>query len=293
MSEHPRDACIWCGGDLDPSAVAGRLARCRCCGVETTHPFPTAKELDDAYETWYRPEGGRFSGPGDRVLGKARARLSKRLAKIAPAGPILDIGSGDGSLVAALRGRGLEAIGIERMEEADPSLESNAGGWAAVILWHTLEHLPDPGSRIDALGAELAPNGVVVIAVPNRDSLQARIFGTRWLHLDLPRHLVHLTAAALTQRLAQVGLRVERVSHLRGGQIVFGWLHGLVGLLPGAPNLYDAIRRPQARSSGIRGFRRVGALVAAVALLPAAVLLGAIEVALGRGGTVYVEARRV
>ncbi len=39
--------------------------------------------------------------------------------------------------------------------------------------------------------------------------------------------------------------------------------------------------------------KRAGALLAGVALLPAAIVMSAVEVALRRGGTVYVEARRV
>ena len=97
----------------------------------------------------------------------------------------------------------------------------------------------------------LAPGGVLVVAVPNAGSLQARLLGERWLALDLPRHLVHLPAEALLERLRSLGLTVERVSFWRGGQVVFGWLHGLVGALPGRPDLYDAIRRPEARSRPI------------------------------------------
>ena len=89
--------------------------------------------------------------------------------------------------------------------------------------------------------------------MPNPDSLQARAFGDRWLHLDLPLHLVHVPAPALLARLRALGLRVERVSYLRGGQVVFGWLHGIVGLLPGHPDLYDAIRRPEARRRPLLG----------------------------------------
>jgi hypothetical protein len=83
------------------------------------------------------------------------------------------------------------------------------------------------------------------------------------------------------------------VSHLRGGQIAFGWLHGLVGMLPGRPSLYDAIRTRAARERPMTSPRRVGTLAAGTALLPAALALTGLEALLRRGGTVYVEARRV
>ena len=128
--------------------------------------------------------------------------------------------------------------------------------------------------------------------MPNAASLQARVFGDRWLALDLPRHLVHLTPEALLSTLGSLGLRVERVSYLRGGQVVFGWLHGLVGQLPGHPDLYDAIRREQARQDDQHPALRLYALAAAVAVLPVALAATAVEVAARAGGTIYIEARR-
>jgi hypothetical protein len=149
------------------------------------------------------------------------------------------------------RSRGREAVGLER--EARPprvqrgDVEEVDGDWAGVVFWHSLEHLRTPGRALDHAAALLTRRGVLVVALPNAGSLQARAFGDRWLALDLPRHLAHIPARALLERLRAAGLTVERVSHLRGGQVAFGWLHGLVGLLPGRPDLYDAIRRVPAR----------------------------------------------
>src|SRR5699024_7613545 len=139
----------------------------------------------------------------------------------------------------------------------------------------------------------LAPGGIVAIAVPNTGSLQAEAFGEEWLHLDLPRHLVHLSADSLNEGLRRRGFVVGRTSNVRGGQIVIGWLHGLVGRLPGHPNLYQSLRRSPAQSSSQPAGKRLYAIAAGVVLLPVAALLAAAEVMMGRGGTVYLEAKRV
>jgi hypothetical protein len=138
----------------------------------------------------------------------------------------------------------------------------------------------------------LAPGGRLVVAVPNAASLQARVFGDRWFGLDLPRHLVHLSPAPVLSKIEALGLRVERVSYLRGGQVVFGWVQGLVGQFPGQPDLYQVIRRGEARSSAQSLARRVYALAAAGAAVPLALAATAVEVAARSGGTLYVEARR-
>jgi hypothetical protein len=73
---------------------------------------------------------------------------------------------------------------------------------------------------------------------------------------------------------------------------VFGWLHGLVGSVSGTADLYDAVRRPEARGAPVSKRERTRTLAAAVGLLPVAVAASALEVALRRGGSVYVEALR-
>ena len=289
--------CAWCGRPLGATAehLTGRI-RCASCSVANTHPWPTDSELSAAYASWYRPESGRFSGIGDAILRRTRGRLARRLDRIAPAGPVLDVGAGDGALLDALAAIGRQALGLER-EAKRPDMRAAGlseidGSWAAIVFWHSLEHLPNPGEEIERAASLLASRGVLVIAVPNAESLQARLFGDRWLALDLPRHLVHVPSRALIERLQALSLNVERVSYWRGGQVVFGWLHGLVGKLPGQPDLYDAIRRPEARRQRQSAWPRTVTLAAGTLLAPVAIVAAAFEVAVGRGGTVYVEARR-
>jgi SAM-dependent methyltransferase len=290
------EACAWCGGELVGGiALTGRV-RCPRCGVANTHPWPTEAELEAAYAAWYRPESGRFSGFGDALLKRTRGRLARRVDRVAPAGTVLDVGSGDGSLLDALVARGRDALGLER-EATRPDVRVGDlgdvdGPFAAIVFWHALEHLPNPGREIERAAARLVPGGMLIVVVPNSSSLQARVFGDRWLALDLPRHLVHLPAEALMARLRGSALEIGRVSYWRGGQVVFGWLHGLVGALPGHPDLYGAIRRPEARPVRSSASRRLATLAAGTLLAPSAFAAAAVEIALRRGGTVYVEAYR-
>jgi len=103
---------------------------------------------------------------------------------------------------------------------------------------------------------------------------------------------VHLPASALTDRLRERGMGIERVSYWRAGQVMFGWLDGILAGLPGQLYLYDAIRQADARSRKLTARQRLAALAAAATLSPVALALAACEVAARAGGTVYVEARR-
>jgi SAM-dependent methyltransferase len=288
--------CAWCGAPGRPTP--SRLLLCDACGAATTFPVPDDAELAQAYGDWYRPASGRFGGGGDRLLRRSRATLARRLDGRAPPGPVLDVGCGDGALLDALHARGRAALGLERTTtRADvravelTEFSEQMGEWAAVVFWHSLEHLRAPAAALDRAAELLAPGGLLVVAIPNRASWQARCFGERWFALDLPRHLVHLPADALTDGLLARGLRVERVSYWRAGQVLFGWLQGLTASLPGEPDLYDAIRTPAARSKQLDGLERAATLGAAAALAPIACGLALAEIAARAGGTVYVEAR--
>lgn len=289
--------CAWCEAPFDERAsrLAGRIL-CARCGVATTDPWPTDAELDAAYAGFYRPDSGRFAGPGDALLRRSRGTLARRIDRVAPPGLVLDVGSGEGALLDALSAVGREAVGLERAstrpDVREAEIEEIEGEWSAIVLWHSLEHLRAPGRALDHAARLLAPGGVLVVAVPNAASLQARAFGDRWFALDIPRHLTHIPAGALEKRLRDAGLGIERVSHWRGGQALFGWLHGLTGRVPGAGDLYDAIRRPEARQVALGPARRSATLAAAAALAPVAALAAAAEVAARRGGSVYLEARR-
>jgi SAM-dependent methyltransferase len=290
-------ACAWCGHQFDSAEDhSAGLVWCTRCGVATTSPWPDDAQLAAAYDGWYRPAAGRFSGIGDMLIHRTRAALANRLHRILPAGPVLDVGAGDGNLVEAFVRHGREAVGLEPYATGphirNAEVEEIDGSWSAVIFWHSLEHLRRPASALSHAASLVAPGGALVVAVPNARSYQARTFGTRWLALDLPRHLVHLSPQALLSKIEDQGLRVEQVSYLRGGQVVFGWVHGLVGGLPGHPDLYDAIRRDEARQAPMGSGRRLYALAAAAMTLPFALLASAIEVAARSGGSIYVLARR-
>ncbi|WP_320670825.1 class I SAM-dependent methyltransferase [Patulibacter defluvii] len=296
--------CPWCDAPTATAVAAGRRrVRCRGCGVQLTWPWPDAAELDAAYASWYRPEGGRFSGPGDAILRVTRGSIARRLDRIAPRGPVVDVGAGDGHLVDALARRGRSAIGLERGGEQGPAradlldlgledLERPADGAAAVVLWHVIEHLPEPRAAVREAHRLLADGGVLLIACPNAGSRQARSFGDRWLAWDLPRHLVHFDPAALRRGLEEDGFAVGRIGHLRAGQSVFCALHGLVGRVPATADLYDAVRRPSARQRPIGPLRRAWTGVVAAALLPLAAWAAVAEAADGRGAGIYVEARK-
>ena len=203
----------------------------------------------------YRPESGRFSGIGDALLRRTRARLAARVDRLTPAGAVLDVGAGDGALLDALSRagpRGARASSATRGVRtcARPTSPRSRESGRRSSSGTRSSTCPRPGAAIDEAARRLrAPAASLLVAVPNTRASRRARSGIAGSTSTCRATSSTSPAAALTARLRALGLTVDRVSHWRGGQVVFGWLHGLVGTLPGRPDLYDAIRRPEARSA--------------------------------------------
>lgn len=97
---------------------------------------------------------------------------------------------------------GVEAINSDRPEDVLRSLPPSR----AVVLWQVLEHLPQPWECLESAIANLEPQGVLLVATPNPDSLGFRLLGPRWPHVDAPRHYWLFPIDTLSGWLAERGM---------------------------------------------------------------------------------------
>jgi SAM-dependent methyltransferase len=201
-------------GDLE-RAARGAAGGARDRAVES-RPLPLLERLEEAYRRRQQREV---------VLWLRRLRPRR--------GRLLDVGAGRGDLLAALRDDGWRVSGVEpsaaatatarrrfgldvltsTLESAD--LRDDAGEellFDAVVFAGVVEHLPDPLASLRRARALLAPDGLLaVLFLPRLDSPQARLFGSRWLALDLPRHLYHFDDKSWSHLIGQAGFSIEAV----------------------------------------------------------------------------------
>jgi SAM-dependent methyltransferase len=230
-----------------------------------------------------------------------RRRLRMLRAGVSPPARLVDAGAGRGRFVAAARRAGYDAEGFEpdpgraaagagygvRLRVAgieDAGLES--GSLDAVTAWHVLEHVEDPDVAVATLAGWLRPGGALLVGVPNLDSLQARLGGERWYHLDLPRHRTHFTPAGLHALLRRHGLDPVRTHHVLFEHNPWGMWQSLANRLTRRRSyLFHLLKREAPLDP-----RDLAASLLALPLLPFAALL---ELAAGlarRGGTIAVLA---
>jgi SAM-dependent methyltransferase len=293
-----------------PSAVEEfDLALCDVCGSARTWPPVPAAEIGSWYRQDYYGKGNvRFNALFESLTRWFRQRRANRVRHWTKKGLVLDVGCGRGLTLSYLRDAGYQTIGFEVSDIAAHhardlrGLDVRTGDFLnsdlpddtfeAVIFWHSLEHLSDPLAALDRATRLLKPGGLLVIAVPNFDSLQAAVSGRFWFHLDVPRHYVHFTARALRRAVEGRGFRIVEMAHLSLEQNPYGWIQSLLNLVFPRDLLYSLLKRDHARPGPLRRYplRTVASAIGGLLLLPVAFALTAVETILRRGGSVEIYA---
>jgi len=77
-----------------------------------------------------------------------------------------------------------------------------------IVLWHTLEHIHAIHETLAYAAERLAPEGVLIIALPNPESSYARHYKENWIAWDAPRHLYHFVPDTLAKLLEMHNLSI-------------------------------------------------------------------------------------
>lgn len=102
-------------------------------------------------------------------------------------------------------------VGVTRSDAPDKALAA-LPEHDVIALWHVLEHLHGIPRVLEAAAANLRPGGILVIATPNPDAAQFGLMGSRWPHLDAPRHLALIPMQTLQDLGAKTGLEAAFVT---------------------------------------------------------------------------------
>ena len=74
-----------------------------------------------------------------------------------------------------------------------------------VTCFDVLEHVYQPRQFLKRVLHWLRPGGIFFAKLPNIDSWEARLFGTYWYGLELPRHLYHFSPRSLSPVFTELG----------------------------------------------------------------------------------------
>ena len=146
-------------------------------------------------------------------------------------GKILDIGCGNGRYLSTLKKQGWQTYGIEKSPKSSKyardvlELEVNTGDlldckyqaefFDVITMWHSLEHLYEPILTLKEAKRILKDDGLLIIAVPNVDSFDAKIFKKYWYQLEFPIHLIAFTPDSITKMLNRAGFHIRKIYYDR------------------------------------------------------------------------------
>jgi 2-polyprenyl-3-methyl-5-hydroxy-6-metoxy-1,4-benzoquinol methylase len=315
--------CVICGKTVTekrftmPEHLHGNYALhyCTSCNTGLTIPAPSEEELSKLYGSGnYRVGSGkRFNPVIELAILFFRKQRVNRIIKFIKRGAILDIGCGRGLFLRLMKRSGWNTLGIEYDASSAALVQESMGvevvsgelknqGFAnavfdVIVMNHSLEHMKNPTEVVQECARTLKPNGLLVIAVPNINSLQARWGGKHWFHLDIPYHLIHFSEKSLTSLLQRHNLTIKHIRRFDLEYNPYGWLQTLLNLSGISKNmLYDLLKDAKLRKSALKHFWKkdiiLTCLLTPTYVLPSMILF-ILECILGRSGTIEIYAQKI
>jgi SAM-dependent methyltransferase len=224
------------------------LVRCPACSlVWLSHP-PKPTEMHLHYTDAYHK---LISAAWENSPARWGFR-NEALAQYKQSGTLLDLGCSSGSFLAFMRSDSWKLYGIEMSAEGARTAKERSEAqvfvgdilnapfpresFDAITCFDVLEHLYEPRRVMARVGEWLKPGGIFYVLVPNVDSAEARVFGSYWHGLELPRHLFHYSPASLKFLAESAGLREVSLETRRnsavGTSLRYVWddVFGAVGI---------------------------------------------------------------
>jgi 2-polyprenyl-3-methyl-5-hydroxy-6-metoxy-1,4-benzoquinol methylase len=191
-----------------------------------TQPVPS--DLENYYKSEdYISHTNASKSIVDKIYQKVRRRTLQNKLKLINSfnftyKKLLDVGSGTGDFLTTCKNDNWNVFGVEPSEEARAISENKnvkpisdisllkENNFDVITLWHVLEHVENLLEYIEILKAKLKPNGVLIIAVPNYKSFDAKYYKEFWAAFDVPRHLWHFSQTSIKKLFSNVSMKVEK-----------------------------------------------------------------------------------
>jgi 2-polyprenyl-3-methyl-5-hydroxy-6-metoxy-1,4-benzoquinol methylase len=285
------------------------IFECSSCRIWITSPNPSIEELSILYSTGnYRAKTGkRFVPLLEMVIYFLTVRKRNRIKGYVSEGRILDIGCGrglflnlmkkDGWLVTGHEFDGKSASYAKNNYEIDVHTGDLKGqfekeSFDVININHVLEHMKKPGETLLECNRILKKGGLLVVAVPNIDSLQAKFGKKIWFQLDIPFHLYHFSSKGLVDLIKSKMFHVDLIRHFKFEYNPFGWLQTMLNVSGVRENhLYDLLKSSELKDKVNKYFPSIDAVKSLLLIplyLPLSIIFSTIETLLRKGGTVEI-----
>jgi len=207
-----------------------RHVRCAGCGMVYVNPRLKESILHDSYNEDDYNAAARYKlipavDYRREVIG--RRKYAQIAAYFEKPGKILDIGCGLGELLSIFQENGWDCLGVEFnelsagyarekfglniMRESILDFQSDKRKFDCIMLWGVLEHFTQPVSVLEKVHELLRRGGLLVLEVPNGDSLLVGYYEKYGGYIDRiiegDRHIMLFSAEALRRMTERCGFK--------------------------------------------------------------------------------------
>lgn len=137
---------------------------------------------------------------------------------------VLDVGCGDGSLLLLLKDvfgykdlmgmdfskRSVEICRKKGLETTRSDLSTIKDKFDLITLIHVLEHIPNPSIFVKTLSKLLKKDGIIIISLPNANSLGKVLFNQGWSGYNIPKHYVNYSKKGVINLFINKGMNLAR-----------------------------------------------------------------------------------
>jgi SAM-dependent methyltransferase len=224
--------------DLTGKPGLFHFVRCHFCDYYYQNPVIPISDIGSYYDSEYVVHKtdeawgvfGRFVNWAKTKHDREKVNLVQRFVSLSASSNVLDVGCATGSFLAHLvQVTGARVAGVDFKDLIPKGLKSkvnffcglfyesafNEKSFDLITMWHFLEHCYEPQKSLQTARKLLKDDGLLIIEVPNLNSLSAKLFGNRWPGLQAPQHVTLFTESALSEMVKKNGFEV--VHHLTYG----------------------------------------------------------------------------
>ena len=116
---------------------------------------------------------------------------------------VLDYGSGDGKFAKYIEKKCKKVFTYDPIKdytnETNKLMQNTGLQVDMIMMWHVIEHIPNLFKVLPKLLEKITPKGYLVIAVPNNNSFDSKVYNEKWADWDVPRHLYHFNHKSLVK----------------------------------------------------------------------------------------------
>lgn len=200
-------------------------------GIFKTTPLPS--DLDRYYESVnyisHHQDSGSLKEKLYKFLQLFNLKYKSRIlhAHLNRHARVLDYGCGAGEFLKFIE-NDFQTIGFEPNQSArhfakekttktaflnDINLIENES-LDAITLWHVFEHIENQKDILEIFHNKLKDSGLLIIAVPNPTSFDAKHYQEFWAAYDVPRHIYHFSKSGMENLMNTKNWKLKKIKPL-------------------------------------------------------------------------------